>query len=306
MTQLIRHPRMHALLVSMLYAAAAGHQLWHGAETVPQPVLELLLSLYGLDGASAARLVVAFEIGIGTAVLLAGSRLISLTASVGFAFVALSCASAAIRNGGLWIPLISLAAVSAVVALLAKSDPARMARERVRRGLSPAWTVLIALAAATASSNLTSGVGFRTDAVSDAEAKARARSIDLDLKPFVGRALEDTPIASYLPALVAKLGKDTAFIVFYNPHCDACHTLFDANFGGPRAERVIAVEIPPPDDALIVAHDELGPINCPQCEHESLAPGPLWLVAPPMTVKVENGVIVCVADRFGGDCINAP
>ena len=307
MHAMLRHSRVYALLVSLMYAAAFGHQLWHGADTTPQPLRELLLWLVGMDGVVAARLVVAVEIGVATAVLVASNRILSMGAAIAFGFASLSCVSAALRAGGVLMPVIALVASIVIVALGARAGGPSLGTDtpaRRRRGLSPAWTALIALSAATAAANLSAGIGFRAAPMSEAEAKARARSIDLDLKPFVGRAIEDSPIATYLPSVVAKLGKDTAFIVFYNPHCDACHTLFDANFSGPRSERVIAVEIPAPDDAVIAAHDELGPINCPQCEYETLAPGPLWLVAPPMTVKVENGVIVCVADRFGGDCIN--
>ena len=70
-------------------------------------------------------------------------------------------------------------------------------------------------------------------------------------------------------------------------------------------ERVVAIEIPLADNATSAAAAEYhGPIECPSCEFDMLPPGPLWLVAPPMTVKVERGVVTCVADRFGGDCVN--
>lgn len=310
MKRLLGHPRVHSAIVCALFAAAVGHQLWHGADTTPRPLRELLLWLWGLDDAVAARLIVAVEFGLGAAVLIVGNRMLAMVAAIAFGFVSLSCASAAMRGGGLVLPLLGVLGSAGAVLLMANTR--RSVRtgtsHALRRGLSPAWSAIASLAVATAGASLTSDVDFRAQPMSDAEAKARARSINLDLKPFIGRPVEETPIAMYLPALASSLtagrGSQTTFVVFYNPHCDACHTLFDANFGAPRPERVVAVEIPPPDDAVIAAHEELGPINCPQCEFESLAPGPLWLVAPPMTVKIEDGVITCVADRFGGDCIN--
>lgn len=71
----------------------------------------------------------------------------------------------------------------------------------------------------------------------------------------------------------------------------------------PRPELVIALAVPMSDDATSAASDAPRPIECLGCEELSLPVGPNWLVAPPMVLKVEGGVLTCVADRFGGDCL---
>lgn len=274
-------------------------QLRSGPESVPAPVVEIFVYLFEWDPAVAARMVVTLELSAAAAVLLTGSRVLALAMMAGFGFVALACVSAAIRAGGMPVPLASLAIAAAAIWFVARGDGRGSARAR---GLSPAWSALLALAVASATARMSSALEFPREP--DPAAKAKANSIDLDLKPYVGKPISETPIAAYLPRIVADLGAETAFLVFYNPRCDACHNLFEAHFSEPRLERVIAVEIPPPPDAVLVEADHYGPIECPSCEFESLPPGPLWLIAPPMTVKVERGVIVCVADRFGGDCLN--
>lgn len=299
MRNALRHPRVCSLLVAIALAAAAAVQLRAGPGSVPAPLVELCSQALDCDAELAARAIVALELALAAAVLCVGSRWLAMASTVAFGFVALSCVSAALRGGGLLVPVFSLLAAVALGWLVSRSEPAM---RRVRRGLSPAWAALVAIAVGTFTARLSLAVDFHRE--EDPSAKARANAIDLDMKPYVGKPIAETPLAAYLPGLAAKLGNDTAFVVFYNPRCDACHTLFEANFQQPRVERVIAVEIPPPPGAVLVETDHHGPIECPSCEFETLAPGPVWLVAPPMTVKVERGVIVCVADRFGGDCIN--
>lgn len=301
MTAILRHPRALSFLVSLLLAAAAVTQLRLGESSVPAPLVQASLYLFEWTPEAAARTVVAIELALAAAVLVAGTRWFACAALVMIAFVSLACVSAGIRTSGWILDAVLLAlAVGGLWFASRGSDPS----VQRRRGLSPAWTALLALAAGTATARLSASVDFHRPVETEAQAKARINSIDLDLKPFIGRAVADSPIATYLPRIAAELGDATTFIVFYNPRCDACHSLFEAHFAQPRLERVIAVEIPPAADAVLVDGDHHGPIECPTCEFETLPPGPLWLIAPPMTVKVERGVIVCVADRFGGDCVN--
>jgi hypothetical protein len=132
--------------------------------------------------------------------------------------------------------------------------------------------------------------------------KSGTQAIDFDMKPFVGRMLSESPVGTYMPELVARIGAEDAVIVFYNPYCEACHTLFAENFSTPRTELSIAVEIPIAAGATLATDQPPEPIVCAMCEKTSLPPGPAWMIAAPMTVRVEKGVVRCVSDRFGGDC----
>lgn len=301
LTKIARHPRALSLIVAGMLVAVGIAQLRIGVECVPAPLVELAVFLFEWSPDAASRTVVAIELALAAAVAVAGTRWLAIASLVAMAFVSLACVSAGMRAGAWLTPTLVLGACVGALWFASRAVDTRAA---LRRGLSPAWTALLAIAAATIAARFSAGMAFQSPQQSEAEKKARVNAIDLDLKPYIGRAVADTPIATYLPRVAADLGQTTTFIVFYNPHCDACHNLFEAYFSQPRLERVIAVEIPPAADAILVDVDHHGPIQCPSCEFETLAPGPLWLVAPPMTVKVEAGVITCVADRFGGDCLN--
>lgn len=293
-----------ALLAAGLLGGCAAFQLSRGPEATSGPLRELMEAMFGYESATAARLIVALEFAFAAAVLAIRGRVAAICVAALVGFVALAGVSAAIRQGGLLPPAIALGAAVFVVLVAARIAPPQAA-PGLRRGLSPGWRTVVGVAAGTVAANLTAAVDFPAQApVSDAEAKARAMSIDLDLKPYIGKPITESPIGTYLPRLTERIGTQSAFIVFYNPNCDACHSLFESYFSNPRPELVFAVEIPPAEGAVVLHDGHLGEIQCPQCEFDMLAPGPLWLVAPPMTVKVEGGVITCVADRFGGDCLN--
>jgi hypothetical protein len=281
-----------------MLVVAAFVQLRAGPESTPDPVREILVLLTGHDPAVAARLLIALEIGLAAAVLAAGTRVLAVAASVLAAFVALACVSRALRAGGLALPAMSLA-VSVALAWWSTRTEASP-RVSSRRGLSAGWTALWALAAGTAASAWTSSAGF---AKPPEKAVPAARSIDLDLKPYVGRMFDDTPLLAYMPALREFVSEGSAFVVFYNPSCETCHTLFEDHFMAPRPEKVVAVEIPLGVDAVSAAREEPRPLECYDCTKLSLEPGPNWIIAAPMTAKFENGKLVCVADRFGGDCL---
>jgi hypothetical protein len=297
-------PRFLCLLVALIYAACGGYQLWSGAESTPEPMRQLLAFLFGFDMEVSSRLIVALEFALAAGIAAAGTRIVSMAGGVTLAFIALASVSGGLRQGAVVAPAMAMLFSIGTLVLAAKL-PAQPRRADARRGLSPAWSALAAIAAGTAASHLSARADFRPDqAISAAEAKARAMSIDLDMKAYIGKRMSESPLGTYLPTVVERIGNLSAFIVFYNPLCDACHTVFESDFSAPRLEMVFAIEVPPVKDAIIVSQEDLGPIDCPQCVFDTLPPGPLWLVAPPMTVKVENGVITCVADRFGGDCVN--
>jgi hypothetical protein len=302
---ILKSPRTASLAVAVFLGAAAFAQLRLGEESVPAPLRENLIWLFGYDARTASRLVVGIEFAAAAAVLAAGTRLLALVVA-GFAlFFSLACVSRAVTNGGLLLPVLSLAA-SAGLVVLARASVARPPAEG-RRGLSPAWPTLGALAAATVAGQWSASASFHVPGASPAPQAAAPRptvpTIDLDMKAFEGRPLAESVLAKYVPRIVELCATRDAYIVVYSPYCESCHTLFTGTFGVPRPELVIAVAVPMSDDATSASSGAPRPIECLGCEELSLPVGPNWLVAPPMVLKVEGGVLTCVADRFGGDCL---
>ena len=130
--------------------------------------------------------------------------------------------------------------------------------------------------------------------------------IELDTPSWIGRTLPATGIARHLPILTAKTLEGTSYIVFYNPHCSHCRELFETALANPNDARVIAVEVPPAQSQNIASGDDLGPIDCGTCDKLTLPMGPLWLVDMPTLVRVENGVVTCVATKEFERCVTQP
>jgi len=315
MLRALARPAAVAIGVAILLAAAGFVQLRGGPDAAPAPVLEILKALFGYEPDLAAKLLVGLQFALAAAVFAVGKRPLTDFASGLVAFIALACVSRALRDGGLVLP--SVAFVAAIALLFASSAVARIDRAEPasvgRRGLSPGWSFLGALGVFTAASSLTASLAFGERQTEQAE-KARARAaetpaqttatIDLDMRQYLGKSLLDTPLPGYIPGLADLVGTNDAFLVFYNPSCETCHTVFREHFNLPRAAVVVAIEIPQADGAIAAAGDGIEDIECAQCERLTLPQGPNWMIAPPMTVRIRGGAIECVADRFGGDCFS--
>lgn len=309
------HPRITAVAIALFLVCCGAWQLTEGEARAPAPLRELGVALFAWSPSTAARAVVAVEFALAAAVLVAGTRFMNLLATGAAAFAALACVSRALSpasgdDSGIVAPLLALGLSAGLVFLAMHASAADGATQRARRvGLSPAWSALAALAAATASAHFTADIPFRDpnaappSAPAGAPAQASATPIDLDMRPFAGARLADTPLAKYMPVLVERTRDRDAYIVVYSPSCGTCRTLFIDNFLVPLEDAVLAVAIPPAEGAVLAAGDGEPPIECYDCEMLSLPAGPLWLVAQPMVLKIEDGKVACVSDRLGGNCL---
>lgn len=127
--------------------------------------------------------------------------------------------------------------------------------------------------------------------------------IELDTANWVGQTIPGTGIAKHVPLLTAETMEDDAIIVFFNPHCSACHQLFLEHLNADRPEKIIAVEVPPAKAQETAAGDGHDDIDCPHCTRHALPAGPMWLVEIPTVVRVENGVVTCVATKDFEKCL---
>ncbi|MEY3143868.1 MAG: hypothetical protein RLY21_2361 [Planctomycetota bacterium] len=302
---ILRSPRLASIALAVFLAGLALAQLQLGPDSTPAPMREIIVWLFGYGPELAARLIVAVELAAAAAVLVAGTRFLALLVAGAAVFFALACVSRAVTGGGLLWPIVSLALALGIL-LYARASRPSPPREG-RRGLSPAWPALGAIAAATLAGQWTASASFADPAAKAASAKAPARptapSIDLDMRAFEGKPLSESVLAKHLPQVVELCATQDAYVVVYSPYCESCHTLFRDIFSVPRPERVIAVAVPMSDDAVSAATEEPRPIECLDCDELSLPKGPNWIVAPPMVLKVQGGVVTCVADRLGGDCL---
>ncbi|MFM7259600.1 MAG: hypothetical protein ACKO3W_03255 [bacterium] len=318
---LLKRPRVVSAAVAAALVVAAAFQFGGGVAAVPDPIVELLRALFEYSPELSARLIASSTAAAAIAIVVFGvlgtNRFLPITACAVAAFVALACVSRALSAGGLGFPLLSLVVAGGLLLGMLRTQPSDSS---ARRGLSPGWTVLGLLVLATATgaiagratdpNRLANAAGVTGDGNIDGASEATAApttkviNIDLDMHPYEGRRIEETPLANYLPTLPTLARGKTTIVVFYMPNCNACHSIFRQFFSMPRVEQVFMVEIPA---AVGIAHADTGeepePIECVGCEPLLLATGPNYLVASPMVVKIEDSVVTCVSDRFKGECL---
>jgi hypothetical protein len=310
-----RHPRFSSTLVALAFAGLALWHLRQGPESTPAAAREVLRWVFGYDLAVAARLLVAAEFAVAAAVLLVGNRFISFLACGTGAFVALAGLSRAVREGGL-LPAAGALVLFGTLLWLTWRAQVNPAGTVSRRGLSPAWSLLGAIAAATTAAHLSANLTFtgtrpvQTGVPSASSGSASAPSvvtINLEMRPYGNKPIAESVLGRHMPELADLCSIENApagaYIVVYNPSCESCYGLFLDNFAIPRPEVVIAISIPLADGAVSAAQEAPRPIECLDCTELSLPQGPNWLVASPMVLKIDAGIVTCVADRFGGDCL---
>ena len=312
--RLMSPTRFASLAVAATLCGLAIWQLRAGPESTPGALREAIRALFGYDLEVAARLIIAAEFGGAAAVLLVGNGFLSMTASIAGLFVALACLSRSLSVGGMLAPIGAMALFGALLFLSYKAAKTaralREAEESPRRGLSPAWSLLGAIAAMTTSAHFAASAQFKSAEGASAPAPAPSQtvpSIDLDMRAFVGQPLSQSPLGKYMPELEslcsAANAPDGAYVVVYSPSCGTCYSLFRDNFSMPRPQRVIAIAIPLADGAVSAATEPPAPIECFDCVERTLPQGPRWLVASPMVLRIEGGIVTCAADRLGGDCL---
>ena len=119
---------------------------------------------------------------------------------------------------------------------------------------------------------------------------------------WVGRSIIETPIGQFTPDAVGQLG-EKGVLILYNPRCGTCHDLFDVHFSEGSDITLVAIEVPPTEEALVLDSEYDDQVDCPTCVFMSLPEGPLWLVGVPYVMMVENGVVTCVAMDGPGECL---
>ncbi len=291
------------LFATSAFALAGVWILFEGAQSAPAPLREFLMRGFDLAIEPSAKAIVAGFFALALICLFIRERWVALFAGAFLSFLALMSISRAFRDGEVSGSMVFgfTLGIATVILAMRSAPPATSSRGRL--GLSSAWRVL----AVVLSLALGASLAARLDFHREDRFTPPAQVIDMQLEKSVGQPLNSTLIATYLPTVQAMLaaGGNTGWVVFFNPHCSACHSFFDEHFQGPQAEPIIAVEIPLADGEVAAVGDDLGQISCTSCEFVELPKGPLWLVAPPAALRVENGIVTCYSDKISGDCFSA-
>lgn len=298
------------LLTAALLAAIAMAQLVGGPAWLPSWMGNLMRRV-DADPLFLLRLIAGCEIALSMLLLalrhnMKRSRGFPSACAGVVAFIALAQCSSVLTQatrpgaglGDLLIPLTTL--IVAVLLTWRLGSVAVIAREP-KRGPSIERIISTAVVCLLIGLTITGRVPVGNSSVA-----APMRVVELDTASWSERTIPESGLGLHLPQLTALTLEGKSIIVFYDPRCGRCHELFAEYFNKPRAERIIAVKVPPARDAVLVESDQPQEIDCPDCIKLDLPAGPAWLLTPPVVAVVEDGRINCVAERDYEACLGAP
>ena len=302
------------ILCPLLLLFLVVTQLAIGGNALPT-WLAVIAQRMDQDPLTYLRILIMLESAAAFSILLVTTKrtyLLSQIALILVAFVSLAECAAAVRSREL--PDVVISAIFLAIALalelaLLKAEPA--GEEPPRRRGSPASlkvvaTVLIILMIGIAANASIAPRTLSEGAVAQREAPTAGggRAIEMTPTNWVGRSIRETPIAQFVPDVVDILGRD-GILVLYNPRCGTCHDLFELYFSGEQMELpIVALEVPPADNALILESEYDDQVNCPSCEFMKLPGGPMWLVGVPYVIRVVDETITCVGKDGPENCLD--
>ncbi|MBC24036.1 MAG: hypothetical protein CMJ32_09005 [Phycisphaerae bacterium] len=301
------------VVVPLMILALVSLQVVHGGHWIPQWILNMLQK-WDIDPTMAARCIITIELAAVGLMIFMGriSRAIALASLAAIAFVSIGSFSAVMsgseqdgtRTSDLAIIGAILLCCAVLLTLVTRSGPTG-GRTSSGAGGSPnlnhnvAGVIVIVILAMVASS--------MTPMDLKPVGQAGGRPIDvieIDFADMKGKRLPETPLARQLPELTALTLDGEHFVVFYRLTCPSCHEVFLDHFPGRQErDRVIAVNVPPEQGALIAEGANTEPIQCDGCTRMQLPEGPLWLLKTPAIMVVENGVITCASGTDVIDCL---
>ncbi len=269
-----------------------------------------------LDPVSVLKFLIGIELVLSTVLYAYGDRLVRLaqTCLAAMAFVALAECSAAFKRGETSsIILASILALMSAGLLVLISRPNRRTMEtgertRARKSSGIGIFTCVVICFVGIAIPLNTNLPPRT--ISDGAIMARdapaenegSRIIEMNPMQWVGRSIIETPIGQFTPDAIGQLG-EKGILILYNPRCGTCHDLFDVYFSEGADLPLVALEVPPTEEAVILESEYPDEVDCPTCVFMSLPQGPLWLVGVPYVMVIENGVVTCVAMDGPGDCL---
>jgi hypothetical protein len=108
----------------------------------------------------------------------------------------------------------------------------------------------------------------------------------------VGKKLSDNPFALLMEnKLPANFLKGRWIVVFFREDCDHCFDLLSTHFTGKLKYPTLTVAIPDADPNNLLGNP------CDECAKVSLIKGPNYVIATPVVLAINDGVVECVVEN---------
>ena len=123
-----------------------------------------------------------------------------------------------------------------------------------------------------------------------------------DINKLIGKPWRELEIFQFMPIWPSNMDQGKHYVVFYSRTCDHCQVMFDYDLTDPQlAAMVTAVEMPYAKDLMSSDHD--WPMPETDCELLSLPLGCDWVVTPPLTFRIEDGIVTCAFEGGHSVCM---
>ena len=303
------------ILLPTLLLVIAASQLQIGGNALPIWISTLSLK-NDFNPVTTLKFLIAVELCLSVLLFFFGHKLTRLAQAILciVAFVALAECSAGVKRGEVTSIVTSsiIAMISLTLLRLAsgskreRTDADDLKSERNTNGIAVFTCMILCFVAIAVPLNrslaprtISDGAIMSRDTPA---ANSGSRIIEMNPMQWVGRPLIETPIGQFTPDALGQLG-EKGVLILYNPRCGTCHDMFDVHFSEGSDLPLVAIDVPPTEEAIVLESEYDDEVDCPTCIFMSLPQGPLWLVGVPYVMTVENGVITCVAMDGPGECL---
>jgi hypothetical protein len=124
-----------------------------------------------------------------------------------------------------------------------------------------------------------------------------------DYQTWIGRHWTEIDLFRFMDVPPEGLNDGKWYVVFYGRTCDHCEAMFrDVLAPNPEfASRVIAIEVPTENDGTVPAGAwEVPPTACRMTR---LPSGVDWIITTPLSLRIEDGFIVCAEEGDVAACL---
>ena len=123
-----------------------------------------------------------------------------------------------------------------------------------------------------------------------------------DIGSLVGKPWRELEIFKLMPRWPSDMDGEKRYVVFYSRTCDHCEEMFLYDLTDPAlGSMVTAIQMPHTADTLMP--DNAWEMPDTECELMELPLGCDWVLSPPATLRIENGIVTCGTEGDHTQCM---
>jgi len=127
-----------------------------------------------------------------------------------------------------------------------------------------------------------------------------------NIESWIGKPWREIDLFKLMPVWPKGLDDPKRYVVFYSRTCEHCEAMFMDDLIIPLDAPITAIEIPQDRNVLT----DPAAWKMPNYKHVDLAALPvgitLWMITPPLALRLENGIVTCATESEHKVCLGIP